>query len=56
MESQPPPAPRFAIGARVEGNWRGRGRWYLGQVTSAVDGGYGVAFDDGAVVVFAAAA
>jgi len=43
----PPPAPRFAIGARVEGNWRGRGRWYLGQVTSAVDGGYGVAFDDG---------
>jgi len=43
-----PPAPAFAIGARVEARFEGGDQWYPGKIFSAHDDGtYYIRFDDG---------
>merc|ERR1712096_67833 len=39
--------PTLAVCARVQGNYRGRGRWYPGRITRASNGRYMVQYDDG---------
>jgi DUF971 family protein len=41
-------APRLQEGDRVEGNYRGKGRWYPGRISRVnVDGSFNVDYDDG---------
>lgn len=40
--------PVYAVGTRVEANYRGRGKWYSGEIaTDYGDGTYDIAYDDG---------
>ena len=38
----------FGVGDRIEGNYKGQGRWYPGKITKVnVNGAYDVIYDDG---------
>lgn len=40
--------PIYSVGTRVEANYRGRGKWYSGEITTDYgDGTYDIAYDDG---------
>eukprot|EP01034_Spumella_vulgaris_P047366 gene47366-biopygen13914 len=48
MARSPPRAARLEEGSKVEGNYRGKGRWYPGRISRVnADGSFNVDYDDG---------
>lgn len=45
--ASPPPAPKFAVGDRVEARFEGKATYYAGKITEVTGSTYSIAYDDG---------